>query len=93
MKKENKNNQELQSRRQFFRKAAKGALPILGAIALSKFSAFGSISRPEPTDCYGGGCASSCYGTCLRSCYGECKGSCRNSCTGTCKASCYRMSY
>ena len=33
--KKNEKNEELQSRREFFKKAAKGALPILGAIALA----------------------------------------------------------
>lgn len=31
----NKNNEELQSRREFFKKAAKSALPILGAVVLA----------------------------------------------------------
>ncbi len=30
-----KKNEKLQSRREFFKKAAKGALPILGAIVLA----------------------------------------------------------
>ena len=33
--KKNEKKEELQSRREFFKKAAKGALPILGAILLS----------------------------------------------------------
>ena len=33
--KKNEKNEELQSRREFFKKAAKGALPILGAIVLA----------------------------------------------------------
>lgn len=32
---ENKKKDELQNRREFFKKAAKGALPILGAIVLA----------------------------------------------------------
>ena len=31
----NEKNEELQSRREFFKKAAKGALPILGAVVLA----------------------------------------------------------
>lgn len=31
----NKQNEELQSRREFFKKAAKSALPILGAVVLA----------------------------------------------------------
>ena len=33
--KKNERNEELQSRREFFKKAAKGALPILGAMVLA----------------------------------------------------------
>ena len=34
---ENKKKDELQNRREFFKRAAKGALPILGAICLLMF--------------------------------------------------------
>jgi len=41
--KQNK-NEELQSRRQFFKKAAKGTRPILGAIALANMPLLARVS-------------------------------------------------
>lgn len=70
-------NEELQSRRQFFKKAAKTALPILGAIVLANMPIIAQADvRPS-------GCTGTCYGTC----YGACKG-CSTTCTGTCSGSC-----
>jgi len=45
---ENNKNEELQSRREFFKKAAKGALPILG-ISLFGTSILTSCEKEEPT--------------------------------------------
>ena len=42
----NKKNEELQSRREFFKQAAKGALPVLGAILLANTP---SILKAEST--------------------------------------------
>ncbi len=85
-----KKNEELQSRREFFKKAAKGVLPILGAIALSNlpFKSFAHESGEElgcDFSCYGG-----CAGGCGRSCSVGCSGSCSGSCSGACKGSCGR---
>lgn len=106
--KDKKQNEELQSRREFFKKAAKGALPILGAIVLAGAPAIVKATAKAPMGCnYGcaGGCDYSCYGSChsdcLRTCYGTCKTTCQYSCTSTCRAtcsgscsgSCYGMSY
>lgn len=78
-----KKNEELQSRREFFKKAAKGALPILGAVVLANAPV---ISQATEADrCYAGyactgGCSGSCKGTCKFGCTG-----CSGSCKGTCK--------
>lgn len=95
-----KQNEEIQSRRDFFKKAAKSALPILGAVLLANTPTIVKAAEPEPMrkssskkinaplDCWGS-CYGSCYGSCL-SCYGtctSCTGTC-TSCTGTC-TSCY----
>ena len=101
----NKKNEELQSRREFFKKAAKGALPILGAIVLSGVPTI--IKAAEtPMGCgqlsclYG--CKNSCQGDCYTGCKGGCSSLCRMSCTGSCKDGChtscsggcsYRMRY
>ena len=82
----NKKNEELQSRRQFFKKAAKGALPILGAIALANVPVM-KINAMR-CDC-SGGCSRGCYGSCSGECKGSCKGLCTTSCQGGCSTSCY----
>lgn len=90
------NNEELQSRREFFKKAAKGALPILGAIALAAVPSV--VKATEVTDCYNGcsyGCANrcvSCYGSCQGTCSG-CLGGCSSTCQGSCYGRCTGSSY
>lgn len=93
-------NEELQSRREFFKNAAKSVLPILGAIvlagnpALAKAEEFATGCKYGcSTGCYtacSGSCRSGCDGTCKNSCYGckyTCEGTCKNSCAGTCSHS------
>lgn len=78
---EKNKNEELQSRREFFKKAAKGALPILAAVAMA--SAPNIIKAAENTPM---GCNYGCSGVCYSSpCQGTCSGGCRTTCTGTCK--------
>lgn len=95
----NKKNEELQSRREFFKKAAKGALPILGALALTMnpvlVKAAESSLTKTPMGCNRQDCTnsciqscSSCTGTCRGDCTGRCSGACKSSCTGTCKEDC-----
>ena len=74
----NKNSsEELQSRREFFKKAAKAALPVVGAVVLSSLPL---LKSEAATGCYGGGCMYGCDGSCNDSCYGSCKGTCNASC-------------
>ena len=88
--KNKKNNEELQSRRQFFKQAAKGALPIIAATVLASAPAIVKAAQ-TPMDCYFG-CAGSCYGSCSAvcagSCSGGCQGSCQYDCLGSCKGGC-----
>lgn len=72
------NNEELQSRREFFKKAAKGALPILTALVMASTPTFVRAAESSPMGC---------TGTCTGACYGACKG-CSTTCTGTCSHSC-----
>lgn len=73
MKKSN-SNEEILSRREFFKKAAKTALPIFGAIVAG--SILNSCEPYEGTvscgDCTGT-CATGCYGTCYRGCNWTCE--------------------
>ncbi len=92
----------LQSRREFFKNAAKGVLPILGVVVLGGIP---KLIRAEqaPTSCYScsGGCLSTCKGTCYQYCSGGCKGSCaytcmgncNTTCSGRCSGSCYGMNF
>lgn len=90
---ENKKKDELQNRREFFKKAAKGALPILGAIVLTSAPILSQAASKPVTDCQG--CTGLCTGcTGCTSCSGWCEGQCRGcegGCTGCtgCSVNCY----
>lgn len=96
----NKNHdEELQSRREFFKKAAKGTLPILGAILLANIPDIlkaGEISMNCNYGC-AGACYNSCVGTCDKLCSGvcwdNCNGNCKDGCKSSCMQSCYGSSY
>ncbi|WP_365314419.1 Cys-Xaa-Xaa-Xaa repeat radical SAM target protein [uncultured Prevotella sp.] len=99
-----KENDKIQSRREFFKKAISGVLPILGAVMLGNVPNIVKAVEKEPM-----GCSAYCEGSCYRACYhgcnmtcmesckgacqGSCQGTCRNSCSGSCSGSCYGMSY
>ena len=89
--KENK-KEEVQSRREFFKSAAKKALPILGAIALTQLPFVAKSHENQIIHDCDYNCANGCYGGCAGSCEGTCSGSCENecntSCYGTCRGSC-----
>ncbi len=70
--------EELQNRREFFKKAAKGVLPILGAIVFANVS--NGLHAEEAT--------SSCQGSCVAACMNGCTTSCQYICKGTCKSWC-----
>lgn len=80
--KEKKENEELQSRRSFFKKAAKSVLPILGAIAFANIPLVSKAAQPAMDCSYG------CYSVCSDDCYSQCSGSCKRSCTGSCDKKC-----
>ena len=99
----NEKNEELQNRRDFFKKAAKSALPILGAIVLAGAPHILKATEKSPMGCnYGcaGACYTQCYGClhscnrmCADSCNFNCKGGCKGGCMGTCSGSCTGMNY
>ena len=105
MKKQNK-KEEIQSRREFFKKAAKAALPILG-VALLVSNPIVAKATETPMSCrYGcagtctGGCAGMCTYTCTTVCFDDCintchKGceGCKGTCVGTCRYGCEGVSY
>lgn len=81
--KKNQKDEELQSRRQFFKKAAKGALPILGALAFVSAPTFLRAAEETPM-----GCQYSCTAMCADSCSGHCKGTCTTACNRNCSTYC-----
>lgn len=98
----NKNkNEELQSRREFFKKAAKAALPVVGAVVMStmplvKAEAITGCDYGCLSSCSGAcyqGCQGTCYGNCQNGCQQGCYTGCRNTCQGTCSGGCARQAY
>lgn len=88
------NSEELQSRREFFKKAAKSALPIIGVVAMLSVPVIANASKQYPQSCQydctyscRGGCAG-CTGGCQGGCQGRCYGSCSSSCGATCLNAC-----
>ena len=80
----NKKNEELQSRREFFKKAAKGALPILGVLTFGP-SVLTSCKKDED-DCIIS-CSSSCQDEAAINELIENITSCKNSCSYNASAS------
>lgn len=79
-------NEELQSRREFFKQAAKKALPVLGAIALMSSPIIAQAAEKEPMGC-NSSCSGYCDGTCTSACARLCN-SCQSNCTESCKWNC-----
>lgn len=100
MKKENEGKEELQSRREFFRKTAKNTLPFLFLLTASVSPVF-SMQNNFSQYCKGcwGACESNCTGSCEGSCKGcgsscssTCSSTCRGACDNSCKGSCDNLS-
>lgn len=88
--KDKNQSDEIQSRREFFKEAAKKALPVLGAIALASSPIIAKAADSNPMGCSGcmDSCSGYCRGGCLRSCQESCLAGCKTSCEGTCKDRC-----
>ena len=80
--KKNEKNEDLQSRREFFKKAAKGALPILG-LAIMATNPVVAKAATEISGCRIDACTATCSGTCKGACSG-----CSHSCSGSCMRGC-----
>lgn len=85
--KNNKNNAELQSRRQFFKKAAKATLPIL-AVAVLGPTLLTSCDPDDPDEGNNYGSSSSCKNGCSGTCSNSCSGGCSSGCSGSCDSGC-----
>lgn len=74
---EKKQNEDLQSRREFFKQAAKKTLPIIGGALLVN----SSFMMTSCEDCdYG--CSYSCDTNCGYSCTAQCRSGCSGDCVG-----------
>ena len=90
-----KKNEEINSRREFFKGAIKKALPILGAVTLLNMPIISKAIETKVTGCSGScsgyclGCIGTCQGYCV-GCIGGCKGctGCTKTCADTCHVSC-----
>lgn len=100
--KQKKTNEELQSRREFFKKASKAALPVVGAVIFSAIPNDSFASSIKSSECQG--CTSICTGCtgCSEECGGctgctGCSSACGGctSCTGCtgCSLNCYGEQY
>ena len=78
---------ELQSRREFFKQAAKGAMPML-AIATLGPTYFASCDKDDDDDLSSGGSISGCGKSCSGGCDNGCSNNCDSLCGGDCWAYC-----
>lgn len=77
-----KKNEEVQSRREFFKQAAKKALPVIGAMILVSSPVISQASEKSNS------CNGNCYGVCIDTCNRDCTATCKSTCKGGCKGSC-----
>ena len=74
-------NEEIQSRREFFKNAARKSLPIMGVILLAA-TPFNLNALPS-SECTKGSCINGCKGNCTKWCNGTCLTSCTDNCKGS----------
>ncbi len=87
--KRNKENKELQTRREFFKKAAKSTLPIVAGVILAGIPQVVKAVEKAPMGCQGYSCQGGCQFSCVAVCNSSCKGTCKTECgRGTCKGTC-----
>ena len=88
--KKNKEREEIQTRREFFKKAAKSVLPIVATVALAGVpNIVRAVEHPSGIcDTCTGGCRYTCSAVCNSSCKGGCNNSCYKSCSGSCSGGC-----
>lgn len=86
-----KNNDDIISRRRFFKKAVGTILPAIAVVAFPGLLTSCEIDEPTPggnsegcTKC-SGSCSSICTSSCGNSCRGNCSGSCITGCKGKVK--------
>ena len=84
-----KKENEILSRRSFFKKAAGIVIPAVAMVALPSVMTSCEIDEeyPDvPTGC--SGCSGKCTSNCSATCYNTCKATCGGNCLGGCITSC-----
>lgn len=81
-------SEKIQSRREFFKSAAKKALPILGAIALMNVPILNAQPMQDAGCQCQGACGQTCNGSCYLTCTGRCDTLCADNCVTSCKGTC-----
>lgn len=85
---EDNEKEKLQTRREFFRNAAKAVLPIIGALALSGIPRVVKAAESPATDCVYASCTTMCANNCSGYCRGECTNACNRGCSTYCNGGC-----
>lgn len=86
-------NEEIQNRREFFKNAAKKALPLF-AVALLGTGILSSCTKDKDSASgSSSGCGHSCSGSCSDDCSGNCIEGCQGDCYSGCYGDCYKYSY
>ena len=90
-----KQTEELQSRREFFKKAAKAALPVVGAVVMASLPHIAQAAEQSNLCQYSctAMCADNCSGYCQGSCTSACARSCASYCNAGCNTTCRGVSY
>lgn len=91
--KKQKQYDDIQTRREFFKNASKKVLPLF-AVSIIGSSLFTSCVD----DLYGGsmgcgGCGNTCSGSCKTDCSGNCDAGCKGDCYTGCTDACWKYSY
>ncbi len=81
-------SKKIQTRREFFKKAARGMLPIFGAIVLSGTPVASYTKESHPMGCKNDACRGGCENYCARGCDRACEDNCSGTCEG-CQGNCY----
>ena len=78
-------DKEITTRREFFKKAAKATLPVLGIAVISSIP---NAVHAAETGCFFG-CSDTCEAHCADSCYDGCRNTCKDGCKGNCTDGCF----
>jgi len=81
---EKKQNEEIQSRREFFKESAKKALPLLAFTALGATLFTACEKENASLNGSSSGCGRSCSGSCEGDCAGDCDDGCWQACIKAC---------